>query len=615
MADSEDSSPSNVIALSRYRAQLGRGKRLRRADALFESPDPAAAIQALPGDELYYIIHENPREALDVLIHATADQVQTVMDFALWERDEVAPARLAEWLEVLAEAPYEKIGEWISGLDIELVAFLLLRTSTIYDLSEGEAPDEPEGLFYPTPDRLFVLDVRGLPEVESPGAAPVEGGDPQPPESARAMIRIVDNLYRSHRGLARRILVGARAELASTLEEMAFRWRSGRMADLGFADPWEALEVYRELDPATVQVGDGASRAVRVRPLATEGTTNDSLRVPKALIERLGRSSPLAKAVSQLTSADEVAELHFALVALGNRVLAADRMTPGDDAAVAVVLERLHATLDIAVEFLARGDDDRALRAVRTVPLVRLFRLGVSLIGKVRKLGLALERRGPFGALAPTLFEEIDAAVIDAVTELRPLFPRVLDLPAMTGERPFASMADITRVSAALEEAAATQAMLFALGVRPEHLTAEALAGTVAGDAAAVDAGLLARTALVARLLEPAASSSSTSGSRLRRDPPTSSFAPLTPREVSAFEALTGAGEKGARDIHAKQGTAVKAAQQLKAKAKAILEALSPANLGEAASRVAERWIAGLVPLEPVLVRKPAPRRPPQRGR
>jgi hypothetical protein len=600
MAESKETEPDNVIALSRYRAQLGRGKKLRRADALFAAPNPEAAIRALPGDELFYVVHESPRDALEILVHATAPQVRTVMDFALWERDEVAPARLAEWLEVLAEAPPEKIGEWFAGLDVELVAFLLLRTSTIYDLSEGEPPEEPEGTFYPTPDRLFVLDVRGLPEVETDGGGQGHGEDGQPPDSARAMIRIVDNLYRADRALARRILVGARAELPSTLEEAAFRWRAGRMADLGFADPWEALEVYREIDPATVKVGEEPEVATRLRPVTSDGG-GDSLRAPRALVDRLGGSSPFARAVSRLTSPDDIAELHFALVALGNRVLAADRVSPGDDDAVAAVLDRLHATLDIAVEFLARGDDERAVAAVRSVPLMRLFRLGVSVIGKVRRLALALERRGPFGTSAPRLFEHDDAAVVESVTRLRPLYPRLLDEPPRNGERPFASIADVARATEALRTAAAAQALLFALGVRPEHLTPATLEGTTGADAAALDAGVLARTALVARLL--AAGGSSAAG-----DPPTSSappFRPLTPDEIRAFGAPA--------PVPGRKEPAMRPGEKIKEKAKAIIEALTPPGLGEAAAKVAERWIAGLVPLEPVLVRQPtrpgAPRR------
>jgi len=600
MADSKEDNPDNVIALFSYRAQLGRGKRLRRADALFESPDPGAAVRALPGDELYYILHESPREALDVLVHATANQVQTVMDFALWQRDEVEPARLAEWLEVLAEAPVEKIGEWLSGIDVELLAFLILRTATIYDLSEGEPPDEPEGVLFPTPDRLFALDVRGLPETEADDGA--RTGAAAPGDSARVTIRLIDALYRSNRALARRVLVAARAELPSELQEMAFRWRAGRMADLGFADPWEALEVYRELDPASVQLGGATGPGARVRPLTTDGRASDSLRAPRALIERLSGRSPFASAVAGLTGPDEVAELHFALVALANRVLAADRVSPGDDDAVEAVLERLHATLDIAVEVLARGDEARAVEAVRTIPLVKLFRLGVSVVSKVRKLGLALRRGGPFGAQGAALLEEGDAAVVEAVTRLRPLYPRTLDDPPKTGDRPFASLADVARATHALREAAAAQALLHALGVRPEHVTPEALEGMTPGDSAAIDAGLLARTALVGRLLA--------AGSSGGVDLPTIAFAPLTPDQVRAFEELTGARADTNQKGESKGDMKIK--ETVLRKAKAILGSVSPSSLGDAAQKAIERWTASLAPLEPVLVRKP-PRKPTRR--
>ncbi|HET6149253.1 MAG TPA: DUF6178 family protein [Polyangia bacterium] len=610
MPESKNVPPDNVIALSRYRAQLGRGKKLRRSEALMDSPNPEAAIRALPGDELYYVVHEaGPRDAMEILLYASAGQVQTVLDFAIWERDEVAPARLAEWLEVLAEAPPEKIGEWIAGMDVELVGLILTTTMTIYDLSEGEPPDEPQGTFYPTPDRLFVLDVRGLPgDGPSAGDEPVaanaddaeeQEGDSAAMDSARAVIQIIDNLYRSDRVLARRLLVAARGELPSGLQEMAYRWRSGRMADLGFADPWEALEVYRELDPATVRIGESTGATSRVRPSHGDGKNGDSLRAPLALVERLGNGSPFARAVAGLSSADQVAELHFALVALGNRVLSADRVTPGDDEAVAVVLGRMLATLDIAIEFLAHGDEERATEAVATVSVVRLFRLGVSLVGKVRRLARALERRGPFAALGPGLFEDTDAEVIAAVTHFRPAFPRILDDPPRTGERPFASMADVARATAAIKEAAAAQALLYGLGVRAEHISGDAVTTSAAGgetaDAAAVDAGVLARTALVARLLA--------SDSSLKRDP-SMPFRPLSTDEVRQFEALTRAqGQNRDKDI-----SPMKLSDKLTRKVKAILDALAPEALAEAARKVADRWVAGLVPLEPVLVRKPAPR-------
>lgn len=583
--------PNNVVALSRYRAQLGRGRKLRRADALLEGPEPERAVRALPGDELYYVIHEiGLRDSGEILAMARPEQVQAVLDFGLWERDHLVPERAGEWLEVIAEAPYEKIGEWVAGLDVELFALLLRQTSHIYDLTQEEAPDEPAGTLYPTPDGFFVLDVTGV-DTEELGddEAAAEAGPAT--TSARAMIRIIDALYRADRDLARRLLVGAKMELDSELEELAYRWRQGRMADLGFEDYYDALEVYRELEPASVRIGETEPGKTRVRPLdhneEKEGIAA-SVRAPSALVERLTHGgSPFSRGVQGVHSADEVAELHFALVALTNRVLAADRVTPGDDAAVTAALERQLATLDLAVEFLARGDAEREVEAVRTVPLVRLFRLGVSLVGKVKRLATTLRRRGPFAATGRELVEPDEALALSALSRPRPLFAGILDEPPSNADRPFRSLTDVARATAAVERAAATQALLVGLGVSPVDLAPGSTLLDDAGvDEAALDAGLLARTALVRRILEPA-------GAPTRLEP-------LAPDQVRDFEAL----------LEATPAGPVKLPEVLKKKANAILDAAAPGRLGGAAAEVAQRWIAGLAPLEPVLVRKRASHAP-----
>jgi len=587
--------PDNVIALSRYRAQLSRGRKLRRAEALLSAPDPERAIRALPGDELYYLIHETGlRDAGDILVHARPEQVQVALDFALWDRDQIVPERLAEWLEAMAEAPYERIGAWLAGLDVELVALLIRKTSRIYDLTQEEPPEEPEGTFFPTPDGFFLIDVRGM----APGA---EGGAGDAGTPARVILQLLDALYRTDKDLARRILVGARAELDSELEELAYRWREGRMADLGFHDFYDALEVYRELDPASVRVGETERAAGRARPIDVGERGEPPARVPLALVERVAAgATPFARAVQGLTSPDDVAELHFALVALTNRVLAADRVAPGDDAAVTTSLERMAATLDLAIELLARGDVDIARDAVRTIPLVRLHRLGVSLIGKVRRLAVTLRRKGPFGAAGPTLLEPEDAEVMEAVTRVRPVFPSLLDEPRGACERPFRSLADLARATAAIERAAAAQAMLAALGLRAEDVAPGAPALEAAAvDAASVDAGVLARTTLVRRLLDGRLTTRSVR--RTSSTPnPSMPFEPLDTREVGDFEALLEVTAEGTMKIP----------ETLKKKAKAILDAVSPGRLAGAAGAVADRWIAGLAPLEPVLVRKPRRDRP-----
>jgi uncharacterized protein DUF6178 len=581
MPASERDPPNNVVALSPYRARLGRGRRLRRADALLEAPDLEAAVRALPGDELYYVLHEvGLREGADLLACTTADQLAVVLDFGLWDRDRITPAAVSEWVEAISEAPVERIGRWLTGLDTELVGLIIRRGARIYDVSQEGPPEEPEGVFFPTPDNLFVLDV-----IAGDGAPEEDIGDQR-----RAFIRMIDGLYRWDKGAARRLLVGARAELDSELEEAAYRWRQARMADLGFADYYDALEVYRELDPATVRVDAAAAPA---RPLRTtlDARTDaridetGALRVPTALAERLadGSASPFANAARLLTSGDEVNELRFALVALTNRVLAADRVAPGDDAAVAATLDRLVATLDLAMERIAQGNDELGVKALRAIPLSRVFRLGVSLVGKVKRLAWALRRQGPFGARGLALAEPDDVAVLEALTRLRPVFPRVLDEPPAAGERPFRTLGDLARATAAVEQMAAAHATVRGLGVTPEDVApgGSALANTGL-DEAGLDLAMLARTVLVKRLLGPAAV----------RAPTSEPFAPLTPDEPRAFEAA----------LEKNEGAPPKLPAALEARAIALLLAAAPATLATAAAAVAARWVRSLAPLEPVIV-------------
>jgi hypothetical protein len=554
-------SKDNIVALSRYRARLARGQRARRAEELFDAPDPPAAIRALPPDEFYYVIHElGFPEAMEVLVHGTAEQVQTVLDFALWDRDRVAIEKSDEWLAALVEAPPETLGKWAQGIDVELLALLIRKRTRIYDLSLEDAPDNPEGTLWDSPDRLFTLEFTGE------------------PDQVRVAQHLADSLYRYSPDMMRRLLVGMRADDDTELEETAYRWRSGRMADLGFVDFYEALVAYQELDPTSVHIE--ANPAPSPRP-SGEPIDDIHLRLPLVVTEKLSGKTPFARAVAGLQTRDETADLHFALVALCNRVLAADRISPSDEEAIQAALERLSATLDIAVEFLAHGEGERETAAVRTVPLLKLHRLGVSLIGKLRWLATALVGKNPFAVLRPAvdIFEPEDGEILASLTRTRPAFPRALDTPPAPGERPFASLTDLAVATLAVGRAAAAVEMVTGLGVRPQQLTPEALEAMAkaAGakttiDPASIDAGVLARTVLVGRLLsgQPAALSVLPSGST----------------------------EKFKQDFNS--GTQLPESAAVQA-ANILLHSGQTSTLEGPGRQVAARWIASLCPLGPVL--------------
>ena len=100
----------------------------------------------------------------------------------------------------------------------------------------------------PTPDRFFMLELKG------------DDGDAADDRSASSRICIAPMP-----DLARHTIMAARSEPPAELEEMAYRWRSARLADLGYVDFYEALDLFRPLDADKVQIGEGSQDTHRRR--------------------------------------------------------------------------------------------------------------------------------------------------------------------------------------------------------------------------------------------------------------------------------------------------------------------------------------------------------------
>ncbi len=449
-----------VIPLSKWRAALARARRGRRIEALLSEPDAAQLVPQVPIQDLYYAIKEvGLADAHEVVALATPEQVRGFLDLDLWDRDRLDEQRMNEWLEALVEAGPEKLGAAIEALDGEVIALWLQRQARVYDLTLDEIPEEPEGHFYPTPDRFFMLDVL------------TEG------EAGKALERVIDWIYRADLGLARRVMMSARWELASDLEEFSYRWRTGRMADLGYAEYYEALAVYRFLDPASVQIDEGTQQPA---PTTESG---EAVHLPVHMAKALDEKSYFARALATLTDPTALETLQGHVMVLVNRVMAADRMQPSDTEGAGASFERTVGYLGLGLEYLSRGEVARAGRARETVALERIFRVGVSLTLQVGKLAHTLWLKGRVQGLLDPPFDTL-------VANLRRAQPIV--------DRPWRSLADVREAAASLEEAAEAPALIYdGLGVPPSEAAAR-----IAESAAPEEArfGTLART-LAAHLM------------------------------------------------------------------------------------------------------------------
>jgi uncharacterized protein DUF6178 len=418
--------------LDRLRAQLAGPRGYRRIDALLALDDAAGAIAALSPNEMFELVHEVGFEDAADLIHlATPVQIQGCLDLDGWTRDELDVAPLRPWLSSLMDAGFEKLGEVWAKLDAELCSLILQRQVKVYDVSLGEEPAEDnEGQIIATVDSFFMLELLG------------------DDDSQRFTMRLIDDLYRADGVLARHAIMSARSEPPAELEETSYRWRSGRLADMGYVDFYDALDLFRPLEPAQVQIGEGSQDHIR----------SEESRLPVVVAEQVMGRSFLARALAAISDPAEAERLEAGLMVLVNKVLAAGRAKPGQAEVVRRGALYATATLSLGLETLARGDVERATHALGSIALERLFRVGYTVTQKLARLAVAL---APRSVTAGSPVKEL----VTALCSPRPLFACVADDPPAAGVRPFESAADLRRAGELLTGLTVRIALVEGLGV------------------------------------------------------------------------------------------------------------------------------------------------------
>jgi hypothetical protein len=417
--------------LDRIRAQLAGPRGYRRIDALLSSDDAPAAIAQLSPNEVFELVHEVGFEDAADLIHlATPEQIQGCLDLDGWTKDQLDVAPLRPWFLSLFDAGFEKVGQVWRQLDPELRALIVQRQIKVHDVTLGEGPDEDyEGPVLPTTDGWFLLELLG------------------DDDSQRTVTRLIEDLYRADADLARHTIMCARSEPPAELEENSYRWRAGRLADLGYVDFFDALDLFRPLDPAHVMIGEG-----------TFHVAVDDAHLPVAVAEQVLGRPFLARALAGIRDPARAELIEAGLMVLVNKVLAAGRARPGNAEVVQRGALYATATLSLGLETVSRGDIERAGLALASVGLERLFRVGYTVTQKLARLAVAL---APRSVIAGSPVREL----VSALCSPRPLFARAADDPPGPGVRPFESSADLRRAGALLTELTVRVAIVEGLGV------------------------------------------------------------------------------------------------------------------------------------------------------
>jgi hypothetical protein len=440
--------PLDPAALARIRRDLAASGGKRRLDLILDAEDPGAVVRALPADELFFTIGEiGLGDAVELVQLASPAQFRIFLDLAGWTGDRVDPRKALPWLRAgrsgaLRDDRDER--RWrakLSALDHELLAIVLRDALRIHELEEDPDPNFESDHFMHTPEGKYVVEFL----VEGDEYATVRG--------------IVDDLCAEDPFKATRLLASLRWELPSELEETELRWRTARLADLGYPSRDEALSWFaKPASPAAPPAGTPA-------------------RPPGFWLERVGSgaSSLLARAAARLAP-EEREHLELELVTAANAVLVADAVDPGDSDEARRAVESARALVEMGLEEAAGADDARAAEALATTAVKALFQRG---FGKVLALKWRAERllaSGRAGSREAPLLDAPLGEVLAALARRRPRYFPGLEAPR--GEwgtlaagafepRSFRGRDDVARTAEALRLAEALADLTAELGLAP----------------------------------------------------------------------------------------------------------------------------------------------------
>ena len=367
------------LARQQLRRQLSQLPPRKRMEALVEAPDAQALVRSVPAGELYTTIQEvGLADSTELVQLASPKQFQAFVDLGGWKRDRIDPHMVLTWLRAARGDEPEEFLRKLHGMDLELLEYMLREFTVMHDLEEN--PDvNPEGVTMETPEGRYLIELK------------VEGVEQA---ALRSILRdlIAENPFESVR-----LMEATRWEVASELEETAYRFRAARLQDLGFPTLEDAMRLFSRVD-----TGPAPARSAQT-----------------ALAPAQGHVDYLDAALRELTEVERE-NLEDELRGVSNAVLVAELADPGDLEAVRRVGEMVRDYLSLGLEHLTGGDPARASEVTRDTPLQRIFQVGFSLTLALKFRADRL-MKAPLVKLDDTvlLFPD-EAAAIEALRLKRP---------------------------------------------------------------------------------------------------------------------------------------------------------------------------------------------------
>jgi hypothetical protein len=470
---------ATLFGRSAMPAEIRSAGGMRKLNWILSLPDPGGWIRDLASGEFYLLTKDIGAADSGALMElASLDQLQWVQDLDIWSKDEVRFDRWIGWLELARSASIDAALRFLQATDSELYLRLLTSRITVHDkdLDLDMVSDHLQAL--QTPDFMYWVTI------------------PHEDAISEDLPMILKLLWAADTDRLRTIFQAALFELPSAVSTIQGRLRGGRLLDMGFYPPAEALEVYtyEAPGPAREQARTALTQDEPCPLSSHVGSSQDLLLTDVEAPDLLG-------AVISALEPDRRASFAESMSALVGKVFMAETGDLSLTAHLPDAGRRAARLTNLGLAWLADESVDRATRLIDLMGAEHFFRVGYSLAFDLARRARRIRRRAGV-AQGLSLFGAPTDSVLEGVAAARPVYFDGIDDEGGTSWRDFATQAEICRVEVLLDDADAVLSFFEdRLGFSPQALLEASLGGLSDDQRRELRLATLFRTGLIQSLL------------------------------------------------------------------------------------------------------------------
>lgn len=429
MADIPASQDAQLLPQSFWTALSPTTVKQRIAHIL-DAPNSAAVVQSLSPVEYTVLLKAAP-DMRAVLLHlGHPEQIRTVLDIDCWHKDSLDSARVVAWLGDLQHSGEETFLETVRTLDRDMLITALNRVMQVDAAATMEEDLDPIPYDEVLSNELFRVTFR----------------DPDSPLNDQ-VVDFLRSILLSDLELYHSLLQDTMWTQEAEMEEAAYRWKVGRLQDEGIPDYYEALETYHVVEVVDLRLPPPDVFELPGLPASAEETGL----VPSYAWSFTPPGTLLAQAVQGAVAPATLERLCWEMVALCNKAIVLDQVDFADTAAVRASLGRVHAQVNIGVEYLCTEQAHVVSSLLDEQSLVAIAQIGFSLSMRLKQRALRLTAHLRCAAGVRRALPSVARAVVDGLLHTwHPQYLLGLDVPGAQTYRDFLHLRDIQRTDAVL---------------------------------------------------------------------------------------------------------------------------------------------------------------------